>query len=283
MKNTGFIYPFYFCLLAGCSTVGKIENAPISNQKLITVTDESLFTAARNLDSDGITLLLAFSGGGTRASALSYGVMEELRDTQVVINGKPMRLLDEIDLISAVSGGSFTAAYYGLFRERLFSDYKDQMLTRTLSSQIIHTVLNPLRWLSASGRTDYAVDIYADAGFENKTLGDMLSNGPPLVAINATDLSQRSRFTFLQDYFNLLCSDLSTFPVARAVAASSAVPVLFDPIVVKNYSDCAPADLNNYLLPRTLSGPLSLQDSARAALSYSNKQERPFGRWRHFG
>lgn len=276
MKNVGFVFSLFLCLSAGCSTVGKIENVPISNQKQITVTDESLFTAARNLDSDGITLLLAFSGGGTRASALSYGVMEELRDTQVVINGKTMRLLDEIDLISAVSGGSFTAAYYGLFRERLFSDYKEQMLTRSLSSQIIHTVLNPLRWLSASGRTDYAVDIYADAGFENKTMGDMLSNGPPLVAINATDLSQGSRFTFLQDYFNLLCSDLSNFPVARAVAASSAVPVLFNPVVVKNYADCNPSELNSYLLPRTFSGPLSLQDAARSALSYGNKQERPF-------
>ncbi|MGB5834045.1 MAG: hypothetical protein WBG92_18955, partial [Thiohalocapsa sp.] len=38
--------------------------------------------------------------------------------------------------------------------------------------------------------------------------------------------------------FNLLCSDISDFPVARAVTASSAVPVLFNPVVLENYQDC---------------------------------------------
>ena len=38
------------------------------------------------------------------------------------------RVLDEIDAISAVSGGSFTAAYYGVFGEKLFSDYEKVFL-----------------------------------------------------------------------------------------------------------------------------------------------------------
>lgn len=49
------------------------------------------------------------------------------------------------------------------------------------------------------------------------------------------------RFSFLQSYFNLLCSDLSSFPVARAVAASSAVPVVFNPVVLENYAGCESA------------------------------------------
>jgi NTE family protein len=60
----------------------------------------------------------------------------------------------------------------------------------------------------------------------------------PLIVINASDLGHGVRFSFVQEYFNLLCSDISTFPVARAVTASSAVPILFNPIVVKNYTDC---------------------------------------------
>ncbi len=48
--------------------------------------------------------MLAFSGGGTRAAALSYGVLEELRRTDVVVKGKHRRLLDEVDLITGVSG-----------------------------------------------------------------------------------------------------------------------------------------------------------------------------------
>lgn len=62
-----------------------------------------------------LLLLLSFSGGGTRAAAFSYGVLETLRDTSIKVNGHEKRLLDEVDWISAVSGGSFTAAYYGLY------------------------------------------------------------------------------------------------------------------------------------------------------------------------
>lgn len=61
----------------------------------------------------------------------------------------------------------------------------------------------------------------------------------PLILINSSDLSSGTRFSFVQEYFDLLCSDLTSFPLARAVTASSAVPVLFDPVVVENYGGCA--------------------------------------------
>lgn len=264
------------CCIVGCTTVGQIENTPLADDHEVKVTQASLFSSARNLDSEGISMVLAFSGGGTRASALSYGVMEELRNTTVFVKGEPIRLIDEIDIISAVSGGSFTAAYYGLFRDKLFVDYKRNMLTRNFSDQLFHTILNPFSWFSSLGRTDYAAEIYAEAGFGDATFSDMFDNGSPLIAINATDLSQGLRFTFLQDYFNLLCSDISDFPVSRAVAASAAVPILFNPVVLENYSNCEPTDLNNYLLSRTHDGTVSLMNSAKAALSYSNKQKRPY-------
>ena len=53
-------------------------------------------------NSEDITLLLAFSGGGTRADSFSYGLLEELRDTEVTIKGKKYRLLDEVEVISGV-------------------------------------------------------------------------------------------------------------------------------------------------------------------------------------
>ena len=58
----------------------------------------------RQNNSDDILLLLAFSGGGTRAAAFSYGLLEALRDTTFELEGKPRRLLDEVDVISSVSG-----------------------------------------------------------------------------------------------------------------------------------------------------------------------------------
>ncbi|MFT6978517.1 MAG: NTE family protein, partial [Marinobacter psychrophilus] len=62
------------------------------------------------LNSDSLFVCLMFSGGGTRAAALSYGIMESLSDTVIRVDGQDKRLLDEVDCISSVSGGSFTAA-----------------------------------------------------------------------------------------------------------------------------------------------------------------------------
>jgi NTE family protein len=64
----------------------------------------------------------------------------------------------------------------------------------------------------------------------------MLERKGPVILINATDMSLGVRFTFHQITFNIICSDLSKFPVARACAASSAVPGVLTPLTVKNYA-----------------------------------------------
>ena len=70
--------------------------------------------AITQTNSDDTSLVLAFSGGGTRAAALSYGVLEELAKTEVGQTYNEHRLLDDVRMVSAVSGGSMTAAYYTL-------------------------------------------------------------------------------------------------------------------------------------------------------------------------
>ena len=71
-------------------------------------------------NTDSLFVILTFSGGGTRAAAFSYGVMEALRDTEIRWKGEKKALLDEVDIISSVSGGSFTAAYYALHGNGIF-------------------------------------------------------------------------------------------------------------------------------------------------------------------
>ena len=115
-------------LLSGCASYGVIENVPLTES---TATDSySIKNRSGKRGSGDIVLTLAFSGGGTRAAALAYGVLEELRDTTVIIDGQPRRMIDEIDTISSVSGGSFTSAYYGLYGERIFEDFEDEFLNR---------------------------------------------------------------------------------------------------------------------------------------------------------
>src|SRR6185295_8187532 len=88
-------------------------------------------------NTDDTFVILTFSGGGTRAAALSYGVLDELRRIRIeCANASEAQscsksLLDELDVISSVSGGSFTAAYYALHRDEMFQP-ASRFLTRFL-------------------------------------------------------------------------------------------------------------------------------------------------------
>ncbi len=224
---------------SGCTTYGVVDNKPIQRIEVDAGYSLSAFAKKQNRQSGELALVLAFSGGGTRAAALSYGVLQELRDTQVRLDGKEQRLLDAVSLISSVSGGSFTSAYYGLYGERIFDDFEERFLRRDVEGALVRGLLNPARWFSSHGRTEMAVDYYQQVLFGQATFADLLKRDGPLILINSSDLGHGVRFSFVQEYFNLLCSDLASFPLARAVTASSAVPVIFDPVVVENYSGCS--------------------------------------------
>ncbi len=217
-------------------------NYPI-NQPIKEFQPNAGYRAAQVKDpenSDHLLLFLTFSGGGTRAAALSYGVLEELKKTEVVIDGKRRRLLAEVDAISAVSGGSFTAGYYGLFGDRIFEDFETKFLKKNIQGALLVGVINPVNWFKLFsgifGRSDLSAEYYDKHIFEGGTFGDMAARKGPIIVINATDMSYGTRIGFTQDAFDLICSDLSLFPVARAAAASSAVPMALTPITLRNYA-----------------------------------------------
>jgi NTE family protein len=223
--------------LAGCSAA-RFKNEPLAHWN-----PDAGYRAAHQISghrSGELLLIVAFSGGGTRAAAFSYGVLEELRDTQVSINGQRRRLLDEIDLISGVSGGSFPAAYYGLYGDSIFSEFEPRFLKKNIEGVLMARLLMPINWVRLFspyfGRGELAAEYYDEELFHGATFGDLSRRDGPYIGINATDLSSGSRFTFTQDFFDLVCADLSKFPVSVAVTASSAVPVLFSPITLQNYA-----------------------------------------------
>lgn len=195
-------------------------------------------------NSDETFICLTFSGGGTRAAALAYGVLQGLRQTTIPsIDGVGQRhpLLDEVDLISSVSGGSFTAAAYGLEREGVFDGtFERGFLKKNIQSILFSLVLRPLNLLRLPSivldRIDLAAAYYDDQIFNRATFQDLLSNGRrPFLAINATNLSTGRRFEFTQDDFDLLGSDLASVPIGWAAAASSAYPLLLSPLRLAYY------------------------------------------------
>ncbi|MGB5425906.1 MAG: patatin-like phospholipase family protein [Gammaproteobacteria bacterium] len=266
-------------VLGGCATSARITNTPVNEQ--IPTNRQQITTGVKGQRSDDAFFFISLSGGGTRAAALSYGVLQELRDTTYIENGMKRRLLDEIDYLSSVSGGSFTAAYYGLYGDRIFEDYETVFLRQNVQRTLINSVINPLNWLRALftgfNRTEMAIDYYDTNIFKGGTFNDIFVRDGPFIDINATDLGIGARFSFTQERFNMLCSDVGEFKVARAVAASSAVPVAFAPITLQNFDTCPnqnpdwfSPDHDNFKNNTRIGAILS------AYKSYQDKQGRPF-------
>ena len=229
--------------------------------------------------------LLTFSGGGTRAAAFSYGVLEELRRTNVEVNGQTYNLLHEVDAIAGVSGGSFTALAYALYGDRLFTEYEPRFLKRDVQGALTQRTLNPLNWFKLGspyyGRSELAADYYDEILFGGATFDDLLSKPTPATAVTGTDLSVGSRFAFSQDHFDLLCSDLGKVRLSRAAATSSAVPVVLSPVTYRNYGGHC-----NAVMPAWVHDVTRHGDPARPAgralmryrdmMSIQDSEDRPY-------
>ena len=216
----------------GCATIAPV-NRPID------VWNESnarpnLYSPER---SGKILLALTFSGGGTRAAAFAYGVLQGLSTTPIVLDGEERSLLQEVDLISAVSGGSFTAAYFGLHGEGIFDDFESTFLRRNVMGGLALEMLRPRYWLGRLGDRSQAAARYYDRHlFHDATFADIQQrSGAPQIVINATDLSTAGRFPFTPHAFGRICSDFAQYPISEAVTASSAVPIVFPTIRLQNY------------------------------------------------
>ena len=223
-------------LLAGCAT--RPINPPVTDASLekgyTFQTRQKYFKNPDNL------VVLAFSGGGTRAAAFSYGVLEFLRRTEAIApNGAKVRLLDAVSMITGVSGGSFTALAYGLYGDKLFDDYEQRFLKRDVQGEIIRRVLSPAYWGDLSsptwGRSELAAQLYDEILFNGATFGDLDRGDGPFIVASATDIASGGRVPFNQNVFNVLCADLNAMRLSRAAAASSAVPVVLSPVTINNY------------------------------------------------
>ncbi|HTZ00803.1 MAG TPA: patatin-like phospholipase family protein [Xanthobacteraceae bacterium] len=232
-------------LVAGCTAA--IHNDPVNAP--LTANPAQVETALSPNVPDNyedMVVALSFSGGGTRAAAFSYGVLEGFDQTRVPARPGPVSLLDRLDFLSGVSGGSILAAYYGLRGRAALGDFRQRFLYANgeESLQTSLSIGNIAKGLQGGVNDATEFPVWLDAHLYNHaTFRDLLSRPRPRVWINASDIYNRTAFIFAPVTFSALCSDLSTYPVSLAVAASAAVPVVFAPIVIKNYPGACPVQL----------------------------------------
>ena len=204
-----------FALLAAfCLLIGGCAHWPATPQlEKVGAPGYRLADVHRTGKSDDLLVVLAISGGGMRAAALGYGILEELRRTEIMVNGVKRRLIDEVDVISAVSGGTLPATYYGLYGEKTFEEFESKVLSRNLEMELAMRIINPANWLrlpsGTFGKSDLFAELYDETVFNNATFADLQRAGGPFVIINGTDVTTGVRFSFTQDQFDAICGDLS--------------------------------------------------------------------------
>ena len=265
--------------LAGCATrpvnprIEQFDGKPYSLERGSATEDRQNF------------VVVAFSGGGTRAAAFAYGALETLRDMEITTrSGRKERALDEVDVITGISGGSFTALAYGLYGDKLFDEYEKRFLKRDVQGELIARAFNPFNWgdlLSTGwGRSELAANFYDEILFNGATFADLKPEGPKIF-VGATDLAEGSRIVFNKQNFDVLCGDLGKFRLARAAAASSAVPVVLSSITIDNYGGTC-----NYRFPEWtklfLDNPNPPRPAARTLKrleelkEYGDRAKRPY-------
>src|SRR5215467_3799561 len=224
-------------LLTACASA--IQNDPV-NQRLTANLREVEVELGGGVDTnyDDMVVALSFSGGGMRAAAFSYGVLEGFDQTRVPTRSGTVSLLDRLDFLSGVSGGSILAAYYGLKGRAAIADFRQRFLLVNAeeSLQTDLSLGNVARGLSGGVNDATKFPVWLDAHlYGQATFKDLLRRPRPRIWINAADIYDRTTFIFAPVTFSALCSDLASYPVSLAVGASAAVPVVFAPIVIQNY------------------------------------------------
>jgi NTE family protein len=230
-------------LTAGCASTRVPMNEPLAAADG-TGPSYRIEDLNRQGGAPDLLVFVSLSGGGKRSAAFAHGALRGMRDVPVALNGRISRLLDEVDQIAAVSGGSFPAAHFGLNGELSFETFPGEFLNRDIEAFIWGTFLLPWNWEwlfnPLYGTNDRMAEVYDRLMFRGASFADLARRGRPQIAIVATDISFGLPFAFTPQYFDVICSDLGSFPVARAVAASNGFPVLFPPVTLQNHRGRCP-------------------------------------------
>lgn len=264
-------------LLSACGNLPTREK-PLS--EIVPLTAPVLAPGVEG-NSDKLFVVLTFSGGGKRAAAFSYGVLEALRDIQVTTpDGERRALLDEIDLISAVSGGAFTAAYYALHGHETFESYAPRFLNYDTEKDLWRKVLAPANWSRLANplvsRSDLEVEYFDEELFSGASVYEIITRSPRVI-ITSTDLVRSKPFSFTREQLNGVCVDPKSVPVARAVFSSAATPIYFAPLVMQTFAGrCGYQPPEIAAVPLDNIGDVYRRERAERLLSFLDSEKYPY-------
>lgn len=270
-----------FLTLGGCAAPRAYLGEPLSR-----ATADGGYRGLRIVPSrqnDEVLFIVSLSGGGMRASAMAYGLFEQLSADRVGSGATSSRLLDKVDVISAVSGGAVPAAYFTLYGDRLFRDFESRFLDKDFTASVRRGILlDPRNWLRMASSEFFRGDLYAEYFdrrlFHGATFSNLSQSGDrPFLIINATDVGLASRFEFTQDSFDLICTDLTRYPIARAIAASTLIPALLTPITIENRAGRCSYALPDWVSRTLETGDHSSREYFRASVLKSRSDASRFG------
>ena len=274
--------------LQGAPAPFRFAEAGTTNQPLQSCTAPHS-PAVEPRDPKAPLVLMAISGGGSRAAYYTACVMELLQQIPAAHTGGSV--LDSVRVISSVSGGSFAAGYYTInFDARhspgFFEQYKDAMATNLQWKSYGNMALFPplaiqLAMPGVTRTNLLARSIEQVMGRGRVSFGDLhpqecrAEQPAPILLLNGTvyNSGQRLVFTNLgaerfptlsninpegvkvtlpqkdaETYQQLLQpltfadigSDISSFHVSNAIAASAAYPLILAPYRLATYPQAVP-------------------------------------------
>lgn len=185
-------------------------------------------------------VVLAISGGGSRAAALGAAVVKRLNDIRYDAGGGSRPLAADIAVVSSVSGGSVYAADLGLNGPAHAAPFMDRIQNYDGIGWLAGRALDPITWVSLQlenkTRVQLLQEMIEDLLQTHATMSAFNRPGEPLVLLNATDMVAGQVFTFDRDTLDDLCMDYDQVPVSLGVTASAAFPIAFTPVLLRNDS-----------------------------------------------
>ena len=251
-----FLLIVVILFMQGCSSFSHTNKR--LGQEVLQTKATFKITQDRGETQQKVLFILSLSGGGSRAAYWSASIMLAMQDVFEEVD-----LLKEVDIISAVSGGSLPAAYYVISKDpddhpngiRFDREWNSKIVKRLMTKNYKYRWLgNWLRpenimkfWFTAYDRSDIMAQTLTNNLFDSKIIGSDLKFGDievntnrPYIVLNATNGTTGAtsrKFTFTHDDFIKINSNINEYHVGRAVMATACSPAAFNYMTLRNFAE----------------------------------------------